>query len=149
MQVRTAQPKDAEVLHALIVALATYEREPDAVEATPASLRAQLAAPTPPFECLLAEHEGTVVGFALFFPTYSTWRGKPGMWLEDFFVLPDQRRLGAGRALFDRLVAIAKERGYGRLELTALDWNELAHGFYTRRGLTRMDDWTRWRLDLD
>jgi GNAT superfamily N-acetyltransferase len=147
--IRAAGPDDAEAIHELVVALATYEREPDAVRATPESLRAQLAADRPPFECLLAEEGGRAVGFALFFPTFSTWEGRPGLYLEDLFVREEARGSGVGRALLVRLAQIAVERGYGRLELAALDWNTPATGFYERLGGQAMDDWTVFRFAGD
>ena len=114
--IRTAGPDDAPAVHALITALAEYEREPDAVESTPDVIRRQLADPRPPFECLLAEADGEVVGFALFFPTYSTWLGRQGLWLEDLFVLESHRYRGIGRALLTRVAHLAVSRGCGRLE---------------------------------
>jgi GNAT superfamily N-acetyltransferase len=146
--VREAGPEDAATIHRFIVELAVYEREPDAVVTTPEVLRDQLASERPPFEARIVEVDGAPVGFALFFPTYSTWLGRPGLWLEDFYVTPAARGKGAGEALFADLLALAEARGYGRFELTALDWNELAHRFYEKRGLRRMDEWTTWRLDL-
>lgn len=140
--VRFAGPGDAETLHAFIVGLAEYEREPDAVEATPGVLREQLASARPPFECLLAERDGAAVGFALFFQTYSTWKGRPGLWLEDLFVPPASRRAGVGLLLLRTLARIAVERGYGRLEWSVLDWNAPAIAFYRRLGATAMDEWT-------
>src|SRR5689334_2119665 len=101
MQVRSAGPDDAVVIHRFVCELAAYEREPDAVLATPETYRAQLAAPSPPFECLIAQDESAPVGFALFFPTYSTWRGRTGIHLEDLWVAPAARRRGAGRMLFE------------------------------------------------
>ena len=145
--IRAAGPDDAEAIHELVVALAVYEREPDAVRATPASLRAQLAAERPPFECLLAEDgDGRAVGFALFFPTFSTWEGRPGLYLEDLFVLEEARGEGVGRALLAALAGIAVEREYGRLELAALDWNAPAIGFYELLGGKAMDEWTVFRF---
>lgn len=146
--VRAAGPDDAATIHRFIVELAVYEREPDAVVTTPTVLRDQLASERPPFEARIALWGEEPVGFALFFPTYSTWRGRPGLWLEDFYVTPSARGKGVGEALFQDLLALAKARDYGRFELTALDWNELAHRFYEKRGLRRMNDWTTWRLDL-
>src|SRR6476469_1661818 len=99
LTLRTATPADAALLLRFIRALAEYEREPNAVEVTEAVLRDQLASEDPPFECLVAEIDGDAAGFALFFHTYSTWRGKRGVWLEDLFVLPEMRRHGVGRAL--------------------------------------------------
>lgn len=144
--VRFAGPADADTLHAFIVGLAEYEREPDAVEATPAILRAQLESAHPPFECLLAERAGRAVGFALFFQTYSTWKGRPGLWLEDLFVPPAARRSGVGLLLLRSLARIAVERGYGRMEWSVLDWNAPAIDFYRRLGAVAMDEWTIHRL---
>ncbi len=148
-QLRPATPADAATIHQLIVELATYERQPDAVEATPALIAAQLAWERPPFECVLAEDErGEPLGFTLFFPTYSTWRGKPGIWIEEIYVRPAARGLGVAGALLDRVLAQALERGCGRVDFSVLDWNELAHGFYRHVGAAPMDDWTQWRITL-
>jgi GNAT superfamily N-acetyltransferase len=149
LTLRTATAEDAATIHALVVALAEYEREPDAVVNTPDVLRAQLAAPRPPFECLLAEEDGGAVGFALFFPTYSTWLGRPGLWLEDLFVPEAHRRRGIGRALLTRVAELAVERGCGRLEWSVLDWNTPAQEFYRRLGATACDEWTIHRLTGD
>jgi len=146
---RTATADDATTIHALVVALAEYEREPDAVANTPDNLRAQLAAPHPAFECLLAEEDGVAVGFALFFPTYSTWLGHPGLWLEDLFVCEPHRRRGIGRALITRVAELAAERGCGRLEWAVLDWNTPARDFYRSLGATALDQWTTHRLTGD
>ena len=147
--VRRAVPADAEVIHALITALAVYEREPDAVVNTPDVLRAQLADPRPPFECLLAEEDGVARGFALFFSTYSTWLGKPGIWIEDLFVLEAHRRRGIGRLLLGHVAGLAVERGCGRLEWSVLDWNAPALAFYRRLGAVAMDEWTIHRMTGD
>ena len=147
--IRAAEPADAEVVHRLICALAEYERDSDAVANTPPVLRAQLADPRPPFECLLAEEDGAVCGFALFFPTYSTWLGVPGIWIEDLFVLESHRRRGIGRALLARVARLAVERGCGRLEWSVLDWNGPALAFYRRLGAVAMDEWTVHRLTSD
>lgn len=147
MHIRFATSADAPTVLAFIRELATYEREPDAVEVTVETLAAQMAEPSPPFECLLAEDDGVPVGFALFFHTYSTWRGRRGIHLEDLWVTPSARRRGVGRALLVRLAAVAVERGCARLEWSVLDWNELAHGFYRGLGARPLDEWTVWRLD--
>ena len=144
--IRFATPADADTLHAFITGLAVYEREPDAVLVTPAVLREQLAAARPPFECLLAEHDGVARGFALFFATYSTWRGRPGIWVEDLFVPEAHRRRGVGRALLRRLAQLALERGCARLEWSVLDWNAPALGFYRTLGAQALDQWTIHRL---
>jgi GNAT superfamily N-acetyltransferase len=146
--IRPATPDDAETIHQLIVALATYEREPDAVQATPATLRAQLEAEQPPFECLLAETEdGRAVGFALLFQTYSTWEGRPGLYLEDLYVLEEERGSGIGKALLLACARLATERGCARFELAALDWNAPAIGFYESLGGRRHDGWGLFRWD--
>lgn len=145
-QLRPAGPDDAATIHRLIVELATYEREPDAVVATPDSLRAQLASPRPPFECLLVEEDGAVVGFALYFQNYSTWRGRPGLYLEDLYVDPARRARGHGKRLLVRLAQIAVERGYARMEWNVLDWNEPALNFYRSLGAEPLSEWTVHRL---
>jgi GNAT superfamily N-acetyltransferase len=147
MTIRLARAEDADTIHGFIVGLAVYERAPDAVEVTPAVLRAQLASPRPPFECLIAERDGVAVGFALFFPTYSTWRGTPGIHLEDLFVVEAHRRRGVGRALVRRLAALARERGCARLELAVLDWNAPAIAFYRALGAEPLAEWTLFRVD--
>ena len=149
MVIRSATPDDAAPIHRLVIALATYEREPEAVVSTPDGIRAQLADPRPPFECLLAEDEGTIVGFALFFPTYSTWLGKQGLWLEDLFVLETHRRRGIGRALLARVAELAVARGCGRLEWSVLDWNRPALDFYRSLGAVARETWTTHRLTGD
>lgn len=150
VHIRFAGPADAETIHRFIVELATYEKEPDAVEIDPPGLAAQLAEPHPPFECLIAERSGPAgaepVGFALFFHNYSTWRGRRGLYLEDLYVPPALRGEGVGKALLARLGRIAVERGCGRMEWSVLDWNTPAHGFYRSIGASPMDGWTTWRL---
>lgn len=143
---RPAGPDDAEAIHGLVVALAVYEREPDAVHSTPAVLRAQLSSARPPFECLLAEEDGVARGFALFFPTYSTWLGKPGIWLEDLFVEEAHRRRGIGRALLRAVAGLAVARDCGRFEWSVLDWNAPAIAFYRSLGAVGMDDWRIQRV---
>jgi GNAT superfamily N-acetyltransferase len=146
LEIRVARPDDAEVLLDFIKQLATYEREPDAVETTAEVLRAQLAAARPPFECLLAERDGSAVGFALFFRNYSTWRGRPGLYLEDLFVPPEHRQGGVGRALLRALARIAVRDGCARMEWSVLDWNQLAIDFYESLGARPMTEWTTFRL---
>jgi GNAT superfamily N-acetyltransferase len=145
--IRKAEPSDAKDIHRLIVALATYERAPDEVVATPEGLASDLASATPPFECSLAVLDGEVVGFALFFHNYSTWRGKRGLYLEDLFVMPEHRKKGIGLELFQELVRIARERGCARMEWAVLDWNTPAIEFYESLGAVALDEWTTFRLD--
>jgi GNAT superfamily N-acetyltransferase len=145
--VRFATSMDAGTILRLIRALAEYEREPDAVKVDEATLTAQMSSPTPPFECLLAEDaQGTTLGFALFFHTYSTWRGKRGVWLEDLFVLPEHRRKGVGRVLLGSVATLARERDCARLEWSVLDWNAPAIAFYRQIGATLMTEWTICRV---
>lgn len=149
IRIRVATENDAEAIHKLIRGLAEYEREPHAVEVTPEILRAQMASARPPFECLLAECDGQQAGFALYFQNYSTWKGKPGMYLEDLFVRPEFRGHGLGKALLVRLAQVCVERGYGRFEWAVLDWNEPAIGFYKKLGAVPMNEWTTMRLTGD
>jgi GNAT superfamily N-acetyltransferase len=146
-RLRAAGPDDAATIRRLIVDLATYEREPDAVLVTVDELRDQLAAARPPFECLLAEDDdGAAVGFALYFHNYSTWRGRRGLYLEDLFVEPRCRGRGIGKLLLVRLAQLALERGCARMEWAVLDWNTPAIEFYARLGARPMSDWTIFRL---
>lgn len=144
--VRAATSEDAPTVFGFIVALAEYEREPDAVKTSPEVLREQLLQHPPPFECLLCEVAGRAVGFALFFPTYSTWLGKSGIHLEDLFVLPEERGRGHGKALLQAVARLAVERNCGRLEWAVLDWNTPAIGFYERLGASALGEWTTFRL---
>lgn len=143
---RRATSDDAELVLRFIRELAEYEREPDAVEATAAGLRQQLSSPSPPFECLLADFSGDPCGFALFFHNYSTWRGRPGIYLEDLFVTASARGRGVGRALLAEVARIAVERGCARLEWAVLDWNQPAIDFYRALGATPLSEWTVFRL---
>ena len=146
-RLRPAVPDDAATIHRLIVELATYEREPEAVVVTPAELRAQLAAARPPFECLLVELDGgQVVGFALYFHNYSTWRGRQGIYLEDLFVEPAHRGRGYGKQLLVRLAQLAVDRGCARMEWNVLDWNAPAIAFYRSLGAAPLSEWTVFRL---
>jgi GNAT superfamily N-acetyltransferase len=149
-RVRPAGPKDVPSIDALIRELAEYERELDAVQATPEDLAAALFNSHPRVHCHVVEADGpegsTVVGIAIWFVTFSTWRGRHGLWLEDLYVQPAFRRLGAGRALLAELAAICTDRGYARMEWWVLDWNEPAHRFYRGIGAKPEEDWTRWRV---
>ena len=148
MAVRAATRADLETIIALIHGLADYEREPDAVVLDPDEMAEHLFGPRPYAEVLIAEDalDGPV-GFALFFHNYSTWLGKPGIWLEDLFVKPEQRGHGHGKALLVELARIAVERGCGRVEWSVLDWNEPSIAFYKALGAVAMDEWTTFRLE--
>ncbi|WP_461021736.1 GNAT family N-acetyltransferase [Thalassiella azotivora] len=151
MTIRPAEPRDVPAIDALVRELAVYEREPDAVQATPADFERALFGPDPRVHCHVAEdgagEHAQVVGMALWYVTFSTWRGRHGIWLEDLFVRPPHRGQGTGRRLLAALAAEARDRGYARLEWWVLDWNEPAHGFYRGIGATPQDEWTVWRLD--
>ena len=147
--IRPATPADVPTIHQLIIDLAVYEHELDAVHATVASLTEALFGLTPHAECVVAEHDGAVVGLALFFTNFSTWSGKPGLYLEDLYVSPSARGTGLGQALLQHLAALAVERGYARLEWSVLDWTDAAFGFYKTLGAKPMDQWTVFRLDGD
>ncbi len=146
LHIRPAIAADASTILHFIRALADYERLLHEVVATEEALVATLFTASPAAEVLLAEVEGAAVGFALFFPTYSTFLAKPGIHLEDLFILPEHRGRGYGRALLARLAAITVERDCGRLEWSVLDWNTPAIDFYTALGAEPMADWTTFRL---
>ncbi len=147
VSIRPAQPGDERVLLTLIRELAVYEREPDQVKTTAEQLATALFGPDPVAEAVLAEFEGEVAGFALFFTNFSTWVGRPGLYLEDLFVRESRRGCGVGKALLLHLAGIARERNYGRMEWSVLDWNQPAIDFYRSLGASGMDEWTVFRLD--
>ncbi|HWG94380.1 MAG TPA: GNAT family N-acetyltransferase [Mycobacteriales bacterium] len=148
--IRTAEPADVPVLLELVRELAEYEREPDAVEATEELLTAALFGPDAVASCHVAvDGTGAVVGMALWYVTFSTWKGRPGMWLEDLYVRPSARGQGLATALLRALAAVCVERGWPRFEWWVLDWNESAHAFYRSVGARPEDEWTTWRLDGD
>ena len=146
LRIRAATTEDAACILGFIRALAEYEREPDAVEVDEATLARQLAESPPPFECLIAELAGRPAAFALFFHTYSTWRGKRGIWLEDLFVLPEARRQGIGAALLGHIAALALERNCARFEWSVLDWNTPAIDFYRSVGAQVLEPWRICRV---
>lgn len=148
-EIRPTTEADLPVILSLIRELAEYERAPDAVVATEAGLRDVLFGPKPSAEVLLAVEQGDPVGFAVYFFNFSTWLGRPGLYLEDLFVRPAVRGKGYGRALLERLAQIAKQRGCGRMEWAVLDWNDPAIQFYRKLGAKPMDEWTVFRLTGD
>jgi GNAT superfamily N-acetyltransferase len=147
--IRPATVADVPVILQLIRALATYERAPNDVTATEKGLTEVLFGEKPAAEVLLAFENETAVGFAVFFHNFSTWLGRPGLYLEDLFVRPEDRGKGYGRALLIHLAKIARERGCGRMEWAVLDWNEPAIKFYAKLGAKPMDEWTVFRLTRD
>lgn len=150
ISIRPATPDDLPTILALIRELAEYEREPDSAVATIELLRQHLFGEGfgrgPVAECIMGEIDGSPQGFALFFTNFSTWLGRPGLYLEDLFVRPAFRGHGLGKALFTYLAALAVKRGCGRMEWSVLDWNEPAIGFYRSLGAIPMDGWTVHRL---
>jgi GNAT superfamily N-acetyltransferase len=126
--------------------LAIYEREPDAVTATEAGLLRDGFGPNPFYFCLIAEHDGRSAGFALWFFNYSTWLGRPGLYLEDLFVHPEVRGLGIGKELLKRIAAIAVENNCPRLQWEVLDWNTPAIDFYKAMGAEFLEEWLNVRV---
>ena len=147
--IRPATSGDVPVILELIRALATYERAPNDVTATENGLVEVLFDEKPSAEVLLAFENETAVGFAVFFHNFSTWLGRPGLYLEDLFVRPEHRGKGYGRALLIYLAKVARARGCGRMEWAVLDWNEPAIEFYRKLGAKPMDEWTVFRLTRD
>ena len=144
---RPAVESDLDTIIELIHALAEYEREPDAVHLDRAELRTHLFGRRPYAEVILAETAaGESAGFALFFHNFSTWEGKPGIYLEDLFVRPEHRGHGYGKALLAELARLAFERGCARLEWSVLDWNGPSIQFYKALGAMPMEEWTTYRL---
>jgi GNAT superfamily N-acetyltransferase len=144
--IRPARPGDVAAIHRLICGLAEYERSLDQVEGTAEDLRGTLFGERPAVFAHVAEHDGAVAGFALWFLNYSTWTGRQGIYLEDLYVTPELRGHGYGRALLAELARICVERGYGRFEWAVLDWNTPAIGFYRALGAVGMDEWRVQRL---
>jgi GNAT superfamily N-acetyltransferase len=145
-QIRPAGVEDVPIILQLIRDLATYERAPDEVTATEEQLIDVLFGARPAAEVLLAFESKSPVGFAVYFYNFSTWLGRPGLYLEDLFVKPDKRGKGYGRALLVELAKIARQRGCGRMEWAVLNWNEPAIKFYRALGAKPMDEWTVFRL---
>jgi GNAT superfamily N-acetyltransferase len=145
--VRSARPGDAELLVNLVRELAVYEKLERHARATADDFHRHLFGPHPAAEAALAEVAGEAAGFALWFATFSTFRGQPGLYLEDVFVRPTYRGRGIGRTLLAAVAGRAVERGYGRIEWSVLNWNTPAIGFYRALGARPMDDWRVYRID--
>jgi GNAT superfamily N-acetyltransferase len=144
--IRKAQPGDVPMILNFIRALATYEREPDAVTATEEDLLRDGFGPVPYYHCLIGEWNGRPAGFAFYFFNYSTWVGRPGLYLEDIFVDPEFRGLGIGKALLAQVAAVAVERDCPRLQWEVLDWNTPAIEFYSALGASFLDEWRNVRM---
>ncbi len=147
LTIRRARPRDAATILKLIRGLAAYERLTREVTATAALIRRHGFGRPRYFDALICQRDGKPIGFALYFFTYSTFVGRPSLYLEDLFVLPEQRGQGAGRALLSALARIALERGCARMEWAVLHWNQPAIRFYERLGARLRRDWVLTRLD--
>jgi len=144
--IRNAIEADVPEILSLIRALAAYERAPDAVKATEADLRKHGFGPNAYYQCLLAETDGQPAGFAFYFFDYSTWMGRPGIYLEDLFVYPEFRGRGIGKALLRRVAAVAVDKGCARLKWEVLDWNTPAIEFYSTMGAELTAGWRTMRV---
>jgi GNAT superfamily N-acetyltransferase len=152
VSIRDARRDDVGLIFGWIVELAEYERARDMVRGTPELLERALFGRRPTAEALIAEtrepgEAAQPAGFALFHLTFSTWESRPGIWLEDLYVPPAQRRTGVGGALISHLAKLTLARGYTRLQWAALDWNTPALDFYVKIGAARLDEWKIHRLD--
>jgi GNAT superfamily N-acetyltransferase len=146
LKISRAKKSDIPTIQDFIRRLAKYEKLSNEMNATQSLLRRHLFSPKPAAEVIIARRGKTPVGFALFFTTFSTFAGRPGIWLEDLFVLPDNRRQGVGRALLRAIAQIALQRNCGRLEWSVLDWNYPAIRLYRKLGAKAMDEWTIQRV---
>jgi GNAT superfamily N-acetyltransferase len=146
LEIRGATQDDVPLIHALIKELAEYERLSHEVVATEEAIHRWLFGERPVAEVLICHHGGEPAGFALFFHNFSTFLGRPGIYLEDLYVRPEFRGAGIGRALLVHLARLARERGCGRLEWSVLDWNEPAIGFYKSIGASPVSGWTVYRV---
>ena len=144
--IREAKISDVPAIYQLIIDLAVYEKEPDAVIASPDDIKENLFGANPVAFCHVAEVDGKVVGIAIWFLNYSTWLGKAGLYLEDLFVNPEYRGKGLGLELMKTLAKLCVDRGYERFQWWVLDWNEPSINFYKAIGAEAMDEWTVYRL---
>jgi ribosomal protein S18 acetylase RimI-like enzyme len=144
--IRKAQPSDVDEIHSLLMELSVYEKIEHLVESTPSSTHRALFGESPSAEALVAEHENSVVATAIYFQNYSTFMGRPGIYLEDIYVKPNYRGRGIGTNLLIELAGIAVARGCGRMDWTVLDWNASAIDFYRKLGATILPDWRIVRL---
>ena len=149
LTIRPARAKDLDAIFELILGLAKYEQLSDKVTGSPDSLRSHLFGDKPYAEAIVAELENRVIGYALFFHTYSTFLTQPGLYLEDVFVAPEYRRQGVGKALMTAVAKIAFDRGCGRLEWSVLEWNQNAIEFYQSLGATVLPEWRICRMTVD
>lgn len=146
--IRPARPEDGAAIHAMVRELAEFERLAHQMVATEPQFQAALFGPKPSAEAMVATADGVVVGYALWFTTFSTFLGRPGIWLEDLYVRPAQRHRGIGRALLQAVVDVARARGCGRVEWSVLDWNARAIAIYETFGARTLPDWRIMRMDM-
>ncbi len=146
IRIRPATRDDVPLIVTFIHELAVYEKLAHVVVTSEADLHAALFGDPPVVEAMIASVDDEPVGYALFFPSFSTFLGKPGLYLEDLYVRPAARGVGAGRKLLEHLACLVIERGWGRLEWSVLDWNEPSIAFYKKMGAKAMDEWTVFRL---
>jgi GNAT superfamily N-acetyltransferase len=149
MQIRLANPADINDIHRLIYELAVYEKAPEQMVATVDQIQTSLFNEHPVAFCHVAEVDGKIVGIALWFLNYSTWLGKPGIYLEDLFVQPEYRGHGIGKGFMKKLAQLCVERGYERFQWWVLNWNTPSIDFYKSLGAVPMDEWTVFRLSGD
>lgn len=149
MKIRLAEPADIADIHRLIYELAVYEKAPEQMVATVDQINGSLFQDNPVAFCHVAEVDGQIVGIALWFLNYSTWLGKPGIYLEDLFVQPEYRGDGIGKGFMKTLAQLCTERGYERFQWWVLDWNKPSIEFYKSLGAVPMDEWTVFRLSGD
>lgn len=149
LEIRPAREEDVPVLFDLILELASYEKLSDAVSGDAEVLRRSLFEEQAAEALMLEAPDGTAIGYAIFFTTFSTFKCRSVLWLEDVYVRPEHRRGGIGRAVMEHLAQLAQERGHVRLEWVALDWNEPAIVFYEGLGAKRLEEWWRFRLERD
>ena len=149
IQISQVRPEDVSVLLSFVRELAEYEKLEHLAVATEADFRQALFGDRSTVEAVIARVDGEPAGCAIFFANFSTFLGKPGLYLEDLFVRPAARGAGVGRELLRHLARLAVERGWGRVEWAVLDWNESAIGFYKKLGATPLDDWTIFRVTGD
>lgn len=146
VEVRNANSQDAEFIRQMILELAEFEKLVHEVTMTVDDIKREIFSGSSSVQVLIAEVEGRAAGFALFFKSFSTFLGRPGIYLEDLYVRPEQRGLGVGKALLREIAKLAHKNGYGRVEWSVLDWNSKAIEFYKSIGAKPMDEWTVYRL---
>lgn len=149
ISIRKANPADAATIHGFIVELAVYEKAEHEVKASIAEIESSIFSSDSPARALICELNGVAIGFAVYFYNYSTWQGKKGLYLEDLYISPQHRGLGAGKFVLRHLAQVALEEGCGRFEWSVLDWNQPAIDFYDSVGAKAQAEWVKYRLAGD